>query len=144
METTLVQHVFPGHTQVNNKGKVSWQVGLLAEHHLIQKWESIPFDGFRAVFEEKAGINWAQVAKLFKEYGTALSIPYCSAVMYAEEDNQLSWCLRLLEEHFVKDLSYQCLEQRGRLILGDTTQNRSHAFIEQEIIKVLRPHFFQA
>lgn len=138
----LVQPAFSGLVETDAEGIPRQRIAPLAERRLITEFEEIPFEGFAQLFKEKAGESWKKIEDLFKEYGPVLSIQFVSAVMYAEEDGRLDWCMELLQKHLSDDLQFQHPELRGRLVTGSSTQNRSEHFIEQEIIKVLRPQFF--
>jgi hypothetical protein len=142
MNQVVVQLAFPGLVEVDDQGVSHQRVAPLAERRILAECEEISFEKFEVFFKEKAGDSWQQVERLFKEYGPFLSVPCGMAMIHAEETGKLSWCLDLLEEHLREDLSYQHPDLRGRLILGSNTQNRSTHFLEQSIIRVLRPDFF--
>lgn len=141
MTPDTVQPPFPGLVDADKDGKSYIRVGMLAERRIINEWKEIPLQDFKKLFQAKAGDLWPKVEKLCEEYGAVLSVPVCSALLYAEEDKKLPWCISLLEGHFESDLSFVHPQLRGRLTIGGA-MNRSQAFIEEEIIKVLRPQFF--
>lgn len=138
----LVQPAFPGLVETDAEGITRQRIAPLAERRLIDELQEIPLEGFAKLFKEKAGESWQKVEDLFKEYGPVLSTQFVSATMFAQEDGKLDWCLELLQKHLSDDLHFQHPDLRGRLIIGGNTKNRSAHFIEQEIIRVLRPQFF--
>lgn len=142
----FVQQPFPGLMGTASDGTSVPIVGWLAARRVLSEWQEIPLQSFEEMFRKKAGKDfakhWPKVEHLYKEYGPVLSIPIGSALLYAAEDKRLEWCIELLEQHFKDDLQYQHPELRGRLIIGNAGANRSHIFIANEIVKVLRLHLF--
>ena len=139
----VLQPAFPGWKDTDEQGNSRLRIARLAERRLITQTEYLPVDGFQALFKEKAGDRWLEVEKLFNEYGPTLSIWFCTALMYAYEDGKLDWCILLLQKHLEDDLSFQHPDIRGRIVFGDNLQNRSEAFLQHEIIGVLRPQIYQ-
>jgi hypothetical protein len=139
----VIQPAFPGLVEFDSRGVPHQRIAPLAERRILTECEEIPLEKFELFFKHKAGDHWQQVERLFKEYGPFLSVPCGMSMIHAEEAGELDWCLNLLEEHLREDLSYQHPDLRGRLILGSNTQNRSTHFLEQSIIRVLRPDFFK-
>lgn len=142
MNTTVVQGAFPSLVEMGGDGKRHVKIVPLTKNSIFTRRDKVSFEFFRVIFQRKAGELWSRVEMLFKEYGSVLSFPVCSALMYAQQDGKLPWCIELLEKHLKDGLSYQQPDLQGRLIIVDNQINQSEMFLVYGIIRYLRPEFF--
>lgn len=70
---------------------------------------------FEAALREKLGNSYERALNIFRNYGERLSYDVVNVLLHAVDKGKVEEVLKILEEHWSKDLAYQHPAVRGTI-----------------------------